>query len=197
VLKALKAELEKNNKNACVSLTGDAKAELAGARRGYIQLSASLEKANAQGHVMALLHWRAHDPRTVLTSNRQASRDAETPSGEISKVERDYFYVVARQGECLPALFIERLQLALAWALRPQWAEPLLELGREAELVDCLPVGSAIEQKGPLVSRQEPGRPNVLPEPARGFQAALRVTKDQNCWGDVIGSALAAGIIQL
>ena len=68
VLTALKAELEKNNRNSCVSLTGDVKAELAGARRGYIQLTASLEKANAQGHVMALLHWRAHDPRTVVAS---------------------------------------------------------------------------------------------------------------------------------
>ena len=197
VLKALKAELEKNNKNACVSLTGDAKAELAGARRGYIQLSTSLEKANAQGHDMALLHWRAHDPRTVVTSNRQASRDAETPRGEISTVDNDYFYVVARKSECLQALFIERLQLALSWALRPEWAETLLELGREAELVDCLPVGPNIEQKGPLVSRDELVRSSVPPTPTGGFQAALRVTKDQDRWGDVIGSALAAGTIRL
>src|SRR4029079_15913083 len=62
VLKALKAELEKNNKNSSVALTGDVKADLTGARRGYIQISTSLEQVNAQGHVMALLHWRAHDP---------------------------------------------------------------------------------------------------------------------------------------
>jgi hypothetical protein len=191
VLTALKAELEKNNRNSGVSLTGDVKAELAGARRGYIQLSTSLERANAQGHVMALLHWRAHDPRTVVAS-KPIGRDPEN-----STVENDYFYVVSRQGECLPTLFLERLQLGLDWALRPEWAEPLLELGREAELVECLPVGVAIEQKGPLVSRQEPGRPNVLPAPARGFQAALRVIRDQEKWGDVIGSALAAGTIQL
>jgi hypothetical protein len=191
VLTALKAELEKNNRNSGVSLTGDVKAELAGARRGYIQLSTSLEKANAQGHVMALLHWRAHDPRTVVAT-RTAGRDAEN-----STVENDYFYVVSRQCECLPTLFIERLQLGLSWALRPEWAEQLLELGREAELVECLPVSPVIDQIGAYRSLREPARPSVLPRPPQGFQAALRVTKDQDRWGDLIGSALAAGTIQL
>jgi hypothetical protein len=191
VLTALKAELEKNNRNSCVSLTGDVKAELAGARRGYIQLSTSLEKANAQGHVMALLHWRAHDPRTVMAS-KPTGRDAEN-----STVESDYFYVVSRQADCLPTLFVERLQLGLSWALKPEWAETLLQLGREADLVDCLPVRAAIEQKGPLASRQVADRPSVLPVGAGGFQAALRVIKDEDRWGDLIGSALAAGAIQL
>jgi hypothetical protein len=191
VLTALKAELEKNNRNSCVSLTGDVKAELAGARRGYIQLSTSLEKANAQGHVMALLHWRAHDPRTVVAS-KPTAHDAEN-----STVESDYFYVVSRQGDCLPTLFVERLQLGLSWALKPEWAETLLQLGREAELVDCLPVGVAMEQKGPLASRQVADRPSVLPMAAGGFQAALRVTKDEDRWGDLIGSALAVGSIEL
>jgi hypothetical protein len=191
VLKALKAELEKNNRNSCVSLTGDIQAELAGARRGYIQLSASLEKTNAQGHVMALLHWRAHDPRTVVIA-RPSVRDTDNAT-----VENDYFYVVSRQGECLPSLFLERLQLGLDWALKPEWAETLLELGREAELVDCLPVGSAIESQGPYRRLLEPGSPSVLPVPIGGFQAALRVIKDQDRWGAVIGSALATGTLKL
>jgi hypothetical protein len=191
VLKALKAELEKNNRNSCVTLTGDIQAELAGARRGYIQLSASLERANALGHIMALLHWRAHDPRTVV-STKPSARDADSASAE-----NDYFYVVGRQGECLPTLLVERLQLGLDWALRPEWAETLLQLGREAELVDCLPVGSAIESQGPYKRLQEPGVSSVLPTPSGGFQAALRVIKDQDRWGAVIGSALATGTLKL
>lgn len=146
VLKALKAELEKHNKRSLVVLAGEAKAELAGAQRGYVQLSASLDKLNAQGHVMALLHWRAHDPRAVAATSKPArqDQDAEAP------VAGDFFYVVGRQGQCLPTLFLERLQLALAWALRPGWAEKLLELGREAELVDYLPVAASSELRTAL-----------------------------------------------
>jgi hypothetical protein len=183
VLKALKAELEKNNRNSFVALAGDAQAELAGAKRGYVQLSASLEKVNAQGHVMALLHWRAHDPRAVLPASK---------AGENSTVENDFFYVVARRGHDLPALFAERLQLALAWALEPSWAEPLLELGREAGLVDCLPVGAASELRPLLMSASDAPRKDGL-----AFQSALRVTRDEDRWGAVISTALATGTIRL
>lgn len=184
VLKALKAELEKNNKNSFVALAGEAQAELAGAKRGYVNLSASLEKVNAQGHVMALLHWRAHDPRSAA-GNRLDGPPAR---------EHEFFYVVARHGQCLPSLFLDRLQLALAWALRPEWAARLLELGREAELVDCLPVGTASALRAAQAGQlKETGNPGPLP----GFQAALRVIRDENGWGDVIGAALAAGTITL
>lgn len=192
VLTALKAELEKNNKNSFVALAGDASAELAGARRGYVHLSASLEKTNAQGHVMVLLHWRAHDPRHVVTSTKPAD-----PSTGAPPAERQYFYVVARQGDCMPSLFIDRMQLALPWALRPEWAEPLLKLGREAELVDCLSIAVATEIGGPLVIRQVAEQSYANPTPARSFQGALRVIHDEDRWGDVIGSALADGVIQL
>jgi hypothetical protein len=94
VLKALKAELEKNNKNSGVVLSGNSKAELSGARRGYIQLSASLEKFNAQGHVMALLHWRDHDPRAV-TASKPAGKEKDIPL-----MESEYFYAVSRTGDC-------------------------------------------------------------------------------------------------
>jgi hypothetical protein len=192
VLKALKAELEKNNKNSCVALTGDAKAELTGAKRGYIQLSASLEKVNAQGHVMALLHWRAHDPRAIAAPRKPAGKDDELPA-----LETDYFYVVSRRGECLSSLFMERLQLALAWALRPEWADPLLELGRQVELVECLPACPVIESEGPKVSRS--GETGLVVDHLcyRGFLGALRVIRDEARWGELIGSALAAGSISL
>ncbi len=192
ILKALKAELEKNNKNSLVNLAGEAKAELAGAKRGYVHASASLDKVNAQGHVMALLHWRAHDPRAVTASGKPVERDAEIPP-----VENDYFYVVARQGQCLPTLFLERLQLALAWALRPEWADRLLELGREAELVDSLPLMAASELRTALPGARKEIHENAVPDSVTGFMAALRVIQDEERWGAVIGSALKAGTIRL
>ena len=191
VLKALKAELEKNNKHSLVTLSGDAKAELAGAQRGYVQLSTSLERVNAQGHVMALLHWRGHDPRVVTTGSKPASPDDNQAQPD------HYFYVVARQGECLPTLFLERLQLALAWALQPEWAEPLLELGREAGLVDCLPVVTTSDSRTALAAQAGQIRESAPPGLAPGFQAALRVVQDEDHWGAVIGQALASGTLRL
>jgi hypothetical protein len=172
VLTALKAELEKNNKNALVALAGDVKAELAGAKRGHVHVSATLEKVNAQGHVTALLHWRAHDPR-IAGNVKAAKADSEFPPAE------NYFYVVARHGDCLPTLFLERLQLALAWPLKPEWAELLLTMGQDAELVEYLPIG--------LPQELEP----ICPQ-AHGFtfQAALRVVKCDDRWGTVISQAL-------
>ena len=193
VLKALKAELEKHNKHSCVTLSGDVKAELAGAQRGYVQLSASLDKVNAQGHVMALLHWRAHDPRVVAATAKPAVRGGD----EIPPVESDYFYVVARQGQCLPTLFLERLQLALAWALQPEWAERLLELGREAELVDCLPAMTPRSPRtAPAPTHQVMDSP-PRPDSVAGFLGALRVVQDEDRWGAIIGQALASGTLRL
>lgn len=190
VLKALKAELEKHNKHAFVTLGGDVKAELAGAQRGYVHQSASLEKVNAQGHLMALLHWRAHDPRAAAGVPKGSG--GNPPPGL-----EEPFYVVARQGQTLPGLFLERLQLALAWALRPEWAEVLLEVGREAGLVDCLPVGVSDELRGLLGHAVAERAPATPCRRAAAFQAALRVIRDEDRWGEVISDALARGHIHL
>lgn len=171
-LTALKAELEKHNKNSFVSLSGDAKAELAGAKRGYVHISASLEKAHAQGHVLAMLHWKAHDPRLIQPAK---ASDSKEPA------QAECFYVVARHGDCLAALFLERLQLALAWPLQPAWAEPLLRLGQEEELVEFLPVG----------------RPADLAGSSQAFQSAIRVVKSEDRWGAVIAQALQDNVIAL
>ena len=170
---ALKAELEKNNKNSYIALAGDAKAELTGARRGYVHLSVSLDKANAQGHLAALLHWKAHDPRAIVPKaiQRKVEDGEAAPNGE-------YFYVVARPGEDVSRLFIERLQLALPWPLQLAWANTLLDLGREAELVDNLPVATSRD----LAT-------------THGFKAALRVLKSENAWGETLSAALASRLI--
>jgi hypothetical protein len=170
-LVALKAELEKNNKNSYVALAGDAQAELTGARRGYVHLSVSLEKANAQGHVSALLHWKAHDPRAVVTKTTQRKADDTTPADE-------YFYVVARQEDDLPKLFLERLQLALPWPLQPAWAKALLDLAHDYELVDSLPVATSRELA-----------------PHHAFKAALRVLNSEELWGELITISLRSGLL--
>ncbi len=167
-LVALKAELEKNNRNSYVALAGEARAELTGARRGYVHLSVSLDKANAQGHLAALLHWKAHDPRAILSKPQQGKADdGDAPAAN------EYFFVVARQGDDLPRLFLERLQLALPWPLESAWAKPLLDLGRDAELVENLPVATSRDLAA-----------------GHGFKAALRVLKADEAWGNVITAAL-------
>lgn len=177
-LTALKAELEKHNKNSFVALSGDAKAELAGAKRGYVHVSQSLEKVHAQGHVLAMLHWKAHDPRLVQLTK---TSDAKGPA------EAGCFYVVARHGDCLPALFLERLQLALAWPMQPTWAEALLHLGLEAELVEFLPVGQPADLPMPVATQRA----------GLAFQAAIRVVKAEERWGEIIAKALQAKTITL
>lgn len=172
VLTALKAELEKNNKNAGVALAGEAKADLRGAQLGYLHLSATLDKVNAQGHLTSLLHWRAHDPR---------SASARSAKGNSDERADDYFYVVAGPCADLPTVFLERLQLALAWPLQPAWAEELLHLGRENGLVENLPVVCS----------------GALPPAAHSqtFRSAVRVLKADEAWGQVISTALAQHII--
>lgn len=192
VLTALKAELEKNNKNSYVALAGDVKAELTGAKRGYVHLSASLDKANAHGHVAALLHWRAHDPRAVLPP----TATKKTQDGEnVSPAMESFFYVVAACGESLPMLFLERLQLALAWPLRAEWAEALLTLGREAGLVESLPVGVSGEMKPTLNSALGKDWQADDTTHRLAFKAALRVVKCDVQWGEVLSNALASHAI--
>lgn len=199
VLTALKAELEKNNKTSYVALAGEAKAELAGARRGHVHLSASLDKVNAQGHITALLHWRANDPRTI--SQKAISKKNEDDPSPVD----DYFYVVARHGEMLPDLFLERLQLTLAWPLKPEWSETLLHLGRDGGLVENLPAAQSGDLRPTLDRAMHDawagglGRTDTQPTSpyvkGLAFMAALRVVKCDERWGAIISEALASHAI--
>ena len=169
-LLALKAELEKNNKNSQVTLRGDAKADLAGARKGYLRLAATLDRANAHGHTLVLRHWRAGDPRLI----------PQPKEGHV------FFYVVVSHGEDLLLRFVERLQLAIPWPLRTEWREPLLAAGLEASLVQHLCLAQAMELD-----------PQHGPAHGVAFTAGLRVVADAPAWGQVITDGLQNGMLTM
>lgn len=184
-LTALKAELEKNNASS-LHLGGEIEVDLVGARRGYLTLGSSLERENAHGVALLLQHWRAGDPR------RLAKPGSATASGAD-----DYFYVVALHGENLPAKFLDRLQLALPWPLKPAWAETLLTLGRENGLVEPLSVANAAAAR-PVIDEQlgPDWESGGMVQGARGliFRAGLRVRQSEQ-WGDLLSDALKAGTL--
>jgi len=134
-LEAIKAQLEKNNKKALIELRGaeDEAVILRVAARGYIKSAVSLERYNAMGYAGAMLHWRGGDPRRIDGKDK----------------EDNFFYVVAACGDDLTARFAERLQLALSWAIKDEWAAALMEAGLEAgeehKLVSRLPVAHSPE----------------------------------------------------
>lgn len=172
-LKALFAELEKNSRNSWVTLSCssgelDARQDLSGARKGFLKMHGTLEKVNAIGYVSALLHHKAHDPRLVYSE--KTSKDPNPPPPT--------FYVVAQSD--LPALFIERLQLALSWPLKTEWASELLRLGQEKLLIELLPVVHA-KELGETVF----------------FGSAVRVVKDDTAWQELLSAALREGTIKL
>jgi len=175
-LEAIKAQLEKNNKKALIELRGaeDEAVILRVAGRGYIRSAVSLERYNALGYAGAMLHWRGGDPRRIDGTDK----------------EGNFFYVVAACGEDLTARFAERLQLAISWAIKDEWAAALMEAGEESKLVARLPVAHSPEL-APALERvgwsEEEGDKEM---DARGliFKSALRVVKDDEAWSKVIRS---------
>lgn len=79
----------------------------------------------------------------------------------------EYFYLIVTQGESLEQKFIERLDLAIPWPLQPTWAEYLLEAGQDAGLVQHLPASGT------------------------DFTAALRVSKNESQWRQLIQTGLS------
>ncbi|MBI4673125.1 MAG: hypothetical protein HY741_15840 [Chloroflexi bacterium] len=181
-LEAIKAQLEKNSKNAMIELRGaeDETVILRVAARGYIKSAVSLERYNATGYAGAMLHWRGGDPRRIDGKDK----------------EDNFFYVVAACGDDLTARFAERLQLAISWAIKDEWAAALMQAGVEAgeenKLVSRLPVAHSPELT-PALERvgwsEEEGDKEM---DARGliFKSALRVVKDDEAWSKVISHLL-------
>jgi hypothetical protein len=189
VINALVAEMQKNTSSA-LRLVGDAEADLAGARRGCLTLSTSLEHANARGTALLLQHWRAGDPRQ-LEQPGKAKKNGREPD--------EYFYVVALYGDDLAALFLERLQIVLPWPLKREWAQPLLDLGLEHHLVQPLSVAHAAEARPILEQYLGPRWENgTLPPGVEGmtFQSGVRVLCSQQ-WSTVLSDALQSGRLQM
>jgi hypothetical protein len=146
LLKAVKATLAKNGgKDFLTVKAPEADAFLRGARRGFISVNNNLTAANAEGTVTALLHPLSGDPQANTA---------------------EHFYLVVSPEEKLPEKFAERLDLAIPWPIRAEWADYLLEGGQEAGLV------------------------HVLPGSGEDFTAGLRVEKNESKWAQVIANGL-------
>ena len=153
LLKAIKATLANSNSKSYLTVkTPEDSAYLKSARKGFIAVSGNLVQANAEGTVTALLHPLSGDP--------------QAHSGE-------YFYIVATQGESLPQKFSERLDLAIPWPVQPEWADYLLEVGKQTGMVE------------------------VLPSCGDDFASGLRVVKNETQWADIISTGLKRGRISI
>jgi len=116
-LTALRATLAHNGNKDWVTVRGKNTYYLRGAKVGYLTITASMRTENALGGVVILLHPLTGDPQLV---------------------KQDFFYVVTVKDEKLIDKFIDRLQLAIAWPIQPEWGKYLLEKGEKAGLVSKL-----------------------------------------------------------
>ena len=143
LLTAIRATLANNSSKSFLTLTHPSGREiLQGARRGFITVTSSLDKAHAAGVTAVLLHPLTGDPK-------------HQPSAEC-------FYVVAVDGEDFAGKFGERLALAIPWPTRPEWAQYLIEAGQEMELVEFLPVAGRGFTAAARIARDEAAWATVI-----------------------------------
>ena len=153
LLKAIKASLAKNNAKEYLTVkTPDDSAYLKGARKGFIAVSNNLAQANAEGTVTAMLHPLSGDPQAHTT---------------------EYFYIVVAPGEDTSQKFAERLDLAIPWPIKSEWADYLLEAGQRTGLVQ------------------------VLSSSGSDFTAGLRVSKNESQWQEILSDGLKTGRITI
>lgn len=88
-------------------------------------------------------------------------------TGDPQANAAEYFYLIVTPDESLEQKFIERLDLAIPWPLQTGWAEYLLEAGQDTGLVQYLPASGS------------------------DFTAALRVSKNESQWQQLIQTGLA------
>ena len=151
LLKAIKATLANNSSKSYLTVkTPEDSAYLKGARKGYVSVSSSLVQANAEGTVTALLHPLCGDPQTNTAG---------------------HFYLVAASDEPVSTLLAERLDLAIPWPIRSEWADYLLEAGKQAGLVQILSVSGD------------------------DFTAGLRIARNESLWQGIISEGLKTGRI--
>ena len=178
---AIKAEIEKNGLGQ-LRISGDANAYLNGARRGFLFHLVPMERFNAHGYMAVLMNRRSHDPKAVITDAVSKQKDGDENAGE-------FFYVVARNGDDLNDLFVQRLQLAISYPVRPEWAEQLLQLGSDNYLVHGLDLA--------LASEMEEHIKNAPDTKGLAFMAGLRVVRDSEAWGELISSAVEQDFVHI
>lgn len=114
-------------------------------KRGYTKIGADMRKSGARAAVTVAEHPLCKDP---------------------SQETKGHFYVLTIPGEDLVEKFARRLDLAVPWAIKPDWAPYLLEEGKKRLLV------------------------TELPKLGSSYSAALRVEKNPEGWQALIADGL-------
>lgn len=122
-------------------------------KKGFFHMSKSMTQTNAEGWVECIEHPANGDPRLLP--------------------DWDWFYVVTTEGQAFTKKFVDRLNLAIAWPVLPQWSEYLLEAGRYTKLVKALDIA------GP------------------GYEKGIMVYKDQSSWESLISAGMVGGSLSL
>lgn len=153
LLRAIKASLATNSKKFLhIRPTEGSTIHVQGARKGYTGVSANLANAHAEGYAAVWLH--------PLCGNPQDHTE-------------DHFFVVSTTALGFHDLFTERLNLAIPWPVKPEWAAWLITQGADAKLIEPL------YTDGP------------------DFPACVRVLKDPARWAGIISHGLQTGNITI
>ena len=147
LLKAIKASLTTNSDRWITVRSEDlGTTMLKGAKQGYIVSSAAMRQASAEGRVEVWLH---------------------TATGSPQSTDRDYFYLLAYAESNLEQLFVDRLNLAVPWPIKPEWADLIFNAALQAGLITNLPI----------VGQSR-------------YTIALRIDKNPDKWAVIINQAL-------
>lgn len=155
LLKAIRASLT-TNAERWISLRGEdlpRTVMLKGARRKYFVSAATMRQASADGRVEVWLHPATGDPRETAL---------------------DFFYILAIEKTNLPVWFANRLNLAIPWPIKDEWAETIFNAALEAQLITQLPI---VGQSA--------------------FVSAWRIEKDSAKWAVIINQAINSNQIKV
>ena len=119
LLKAIKASLSTNSERWITVRSENGTTILKGARQGYIVSSNSMRQASAEGRVEVWLHPATASPLST---------------------DRDYFYLLAYAESNLERLFVDRLNLAVPWPVKPEWSDLIFNAGMQVGMITNLPI---------------------------------------------------------
>jgi len=118
------------------------------AQKGGAKFARTMERINARGYALTIEHPACADPRTD---------------------KWHYFYVLSRKATDMLPLFIERLDMAIAWPVLPEWGEYMYEMGEEQGLI------------------------SILASKGTGYESGICVTKNTESWQAIIEAGFAGG----